>query len=265
MTNKPENRSGPAWFDADRIYNQRQSASSDFQFDAAVARVFPDMIRRSVPGYTTIIPMIGVITARYVQGNSHCYDLGCSLGAATLAMRHGIGDQQSTIIGVDNSEDMIDRCQHVIALDDHTAPVSLRCEDILTTSLERASVTALNFTLQFIPPEERATLLQRIAEATLPGGALILSEKIAFASADEQALQIALHHDFKRANGYSDLEISQKRSALEQVLIPETVETHRARLKDAGFEHVITWYQCFNFVSLLAIKAPDTARNPPQG
>lgn len=238
----------------DRLFaTERQP--EDFRFDAAVARVFPDMIRRSVPGYTTIIPMIEVITEQYAQPGSNCYDLGCSLGASTLAMRHGITFDNCSLVGVDNSEAMLERCEHHIALDDHPLPVSLRCEDIQETELTNASVTTLNFTLQFVPPEQRSSLLSKIAKATLPGGALVLSEKIRFDSEDEQAIQTQLHHEFKRANGYSDLEISQKRSAIEQVLIPETLDAHKRRLKDAGFDRVLVWYQCFNFVSMLAIKA----------
>ncbi|RBW48359.1 carboxy-S-adenosyl-L-methionine synthase CmoA [Marinobacter sp. F3R11] len=238
----------------DRLFaTERQP--EDFRFDAAVARVFPDMIRRSVPGYTTIIPMIEVITEQYAQAGSNCYDLGCSLGASTLAMRHGISFDNCSLIGVDNSAAMIERCEHYIALDDHSLPVRLRCEDIQNTELTDASVTTLNFTLQFIPPEQRSSLLSRISEATLPGGVLILSEKIRFDSGDEQDIQTCLHHEFKRANGYSDLEISQKRSAIEQVLIPETLDAHKQRLTDAGFDRVLVWYQCFNFVSMLAIKA----------
>lgn len=240
--------------DTDRLFAEQQPRS-DFRFDASVARVFPDMIRRSVPGYTTIIPMIEVITEQYAQAGSHCYDLGCSLGASTLAMRHGIPFDDCTLVGVDNSSAMIERCEHYIALDDHPLPVALRCEDILDTGLTDASVTTLNFTLQFVAPERRQELLTRIASATRPGGVLILSEKIRFDSPQEQDIQTRLHHDFKRANGYSDLEISQKRSALERVLIPETLEEHRSRLQAAGFSQVLVWYQCFNFVSMLAIKS----------
>jgi len=239
----------------DRLFASEQE-SGGFRFNAAVARVFPDMIRRSVPGYTTIIPMIEVITDQYALPGSHCYDLGCSLGASTLAMRHGIGARDCTLVGVDNSPDMIERAEHYIALDDHSLPVSLRCEDILKTDLHQASVTTLNFTLQFVAPEYRTDLLKRIADATLPGGVLILSEKIRFDSAAEQTTQTDLHHEFKRANGYSDLEISQKRSALEQVLQPETLAEHQMRLRNAGFSTVMVWYQCFNFVSILAIKSP---------
>lgn len=240
--------------EADRLFAHSRPREA-FRFDAAVARVFPDMIRRSVPGYTTIIPMIEVITERYAQPESHCYDLGCSLGASTLAMRHGIHQNDCRLFGIDNSSAMIERCEHYIALDDHPVPVSLRCEDVLTTELSNASVTTLNFTLQFVDPQHRLGLLRRIAEATRPGGVLILSEKIRFESEQEQAIQTRLHHDFKRANGYSDLEISQKRSALEQVLIPETLAEHRARLLEAGFAETVVWYQCFNFVSMLAFRA----------
>ncbi len=244
----------PPQQETDRLFATPRDPA-DFRFDASVARVFPDMIRRSVPGYTTIIPMIEVITEQYVQPGSHCYDLGCSLGASTLAMRHGIPYSDCTLIGVDNSSAMIERCEHYIALDDHPLPVTLVCEDILDTPIRDASVTTLNFTLQFVAPERRAALLERIAKGTRPGGVLILSEKIRFESAVEQDIQTRLHHEFKRANGYSDLEISQKRSAIEQVLIPETLAAHRERLLAAGFERVMVWYQCFNFVSMLAIKA----------
>jgi len=238
----------------DRLFATERKPE-DFRFDASVARVFPDMIRRSVPGYTTIIPMIEVITEQYAQPGSNCYDLGCSLGASTLAMRHGIAHEDCQLFGVDNSSAMIERCEHYVALDDSPLPVTLRCEDILDTELENASVTTLNFTLQFVPPDRREELLGRIASATRPGGVLILSEKIRFESKEEQEIQTRLHHEFKRANGYSDLEISQKRTAIEQVLIPETLAAHRERLLAAGFERVALWYQCFNFVSMLAIKA----------
>ncbi len=243
--------------DRDRVYAAETSAGGDFRFDDAVARVFPDMIRRSVPGYTTIIPMIGVIAARYARPATICYDLGCSLGAATLSMRHSIPHPDCRIVAVDNSEAMIERCSHYVALDDGPLPVELQCADIQSMTLDNASVVALNFTLQFIPVQQRQPLLERLRQALTPGGALILSEKIAFADEQEQARQLELHHDFKRAHGYSDLEISRKRSALEQVLIPETLDQHRKRLGEAGFSSITLWYQCFNFVSLLAL-APET-------
>lgn len=238
----------------DNIFASPLDKVSDFSFDEAVARVFPDMIRRSVPGYTTIIPMIGIITEQYAQNNTYCYDLGCSLGASTLAMRHGLKEKDCQLIGIDNSESMIERCQHYIELDNETTPVTLLCEDIRQIKFKPCSIVTLNFTLQFLPIEDRAILLQRIYDALTPGGVLILSEKIQFENASEQTHLEELHWEFKKANGYSDLEVSQKRSALEQVLLPETLNTHYDRLAKAGFSSSHLWYQCFNFCSLIAFK-----------
>ncbi|MFY9179628.1 MAG: carboxy-S-adenosyl-L-methionine synthase CmoA [Venatoribacter sp.] len=239
--------------DNDNIYQTPLEQVPQFRFDQAVARVFPDMIKRSVPGYAETVAMSGIIAGRYAQTGTNLYDLGCSLGAVTLAMRNALTAKDCQIIAIDNSESMLERAKHHIALDQASAPVQLVCADILNYPLQNASVSALNFVLQFIAPAERLTLLSKIAKATVPGGAFILSEKICF-DADEQALQQELHWDFKRANGYSELEIAQKRSAIEDFLIPETAETHVQRLKQAGFSQVIRWYQCFNFVSFLAIK-----------
>ena len=120
--------------------------------------------------------------------------------------------------------------------------------------VENASLVVLNLTLQFLPPAERSAIIGSIAQGTLPGGALLLSEKICFDDPGQQTLMTELHHDFKRAHGYSDLEIAQKRSAIENRLIPETLETHVQRLREAGYSTVTPWFQCFNFASILAVR-----------
>ncbi len=240
---------------ADDIFanSQGEKLTGSFKFDVAVARVFPDMIKRSVPGYAETVAMSGVIAGEYARDNTNLYDLGCSLGAVTLAMRHGVKAENCKIIGIDNSSAMIDQAQHYIALDDGKVEVELACDDITQIQVMNASVVALNYVLQFIEKGKRLDLLSSIASGLNSGGALILSEKIRFEET-EQKLQDELHLDFKRANGYSELEIAQKRSAIENVLIAETEQAHIERLKAAGFSQVIRWYQCFNFVSFLAIK-----------
>jgi tRNA (cmo5U34)-methyltransferase len=238
----------------DRIYAQPHDRLVDFEFNEGVARVFPDMIRRSVPGYGTLITLIGLLAEQYAQPGTHLYDLGCSLGAATLAMRRRVPHHDCRIVAIDNSAAMVERCRNNIAEDVAPIEVDVICGDIREQSIENASVVVLNFTLQFLPPEDRLALLKKICDGMAPGGVLLLSEKITFADEIEKELQNSLHLSFKRANGYSDLEISQKRTALENVLIPETVAQHQARLAEAGFFHSQQWFQCFNFVSLLAIK-----------
>lgn len=240
--------------DKDRIYAAPLDKMVDFRFDERVVSVFPDMIQRSVPGYATMISNIGVLAARYVKPQSRCYDLGCSLGAVSLSLRQSLAGKSCEIIAVDNSAAMIDKAREVFANDKGDVPVELVCADINEIDISQASVVVMNFTLQFIAPELRQALIQRIYDGLMPGGILILSEKLAFEDETTNEFHIESHHDFKRANGYSDMEISQKRSALEKVLIPETLAAHQTRLQQAGFQFIEKWYQCFNFVSMVAVK-----------
>lgn len=238
----------------DHIFAAPIAQLGDFNFDHKVAEVFPDMIKRSVPGYSNIISAIGMMTARFAQPHSQLYDLGCSLGGATQEMRRNITQAGCAIIAVDNSSAMLERAASHLASFKSDVPLTLTEADICDIEINNASVVVLNFTLQFIAPEQREALLEKIYQGLNPGGVLILSEK--FISADDTVneLLIDLHHDFKRANGYSELEVSQKRTALENVLRPETPEQHKARLTRVGFDHVDMWFQCFNFGSMVAIK-----------
>lgn len=236
----------------DTLYALPLGPIAGFAFDERVAGVFDDMIRRSVPGYAAILSAISLLAERFAQPDSNLYDLGCSLGAATLAMRARVDRPGARIVAVDNSAPMLERCRANV---EYTLgiPVEIVQRDIREVPIERASVVALNFTLQFLPPEERLPLLSRIREGLLPGGVLILSEKLAFADPRQQALHVEMHHAFKQAQGYSALEISQKRAALEDVLIPETLEQHKERLRQAGFASSEVWFQYFNFASLIAL------------
>ncbi len=238
----------------DSIYASPVGEIGAFKFDEKVASVFPDMIRRSVPGYGAIISAIGLLAGRFCQDHSQCYDLGCSLGAATLSMRHQIRAKDSRIIAVDNSEAMIESFRKLLAQDEGNVEVDVKCADIRDIEIENASVVVLNFTLQFIPIADRKGFLRKIYRGMLPGGILILSEKLHFSDPRQQVLQTEMHHAFKRAQGYSDLEISQKRTALENVLIAESFDQHRQRLADVGFSSAEVWFQYFNFASIIALK-----------
>jgi len=234
----------------DRLYATEQAEVGDFVFDADVAAVFPDMIGRSVPGYAAILNMISLLTRMHAVPGTHLYDLGCSLGAASLAMANGLEQDECSIVAVDNAEAMLARAREYTEAS--PAPIDFRLADIREVVFEPSSLIVLNFTLQFLSLDEREGLLKRVREALVPGGVLILSEKIAGETQQSDAVLTEMHHAFKRAQGYSDLEISQKRTALEKVLLPETLEHHRQRLAKVGFARSDLWFQCFNFVSIVA-------------
>jgi tRNA (cmo5U34)-methyltransferase len=231
----------------DRLYAEPLSDVEAFVFDDKVAAVFSDMIRRSVPGYGTVIAMTGVIAARYYQPGTRIVDLGCSQGASTLSMARQL-DQPAEILAVDNSQAMLDLCNR------HDYPgaidVDFHCADMRDAPIENASVVVMNYTLQFLPVAERDAMIRRIADGMVSGGVLVLSEKLAMSD----DLLTDLHLAFKQANGYSELEVSQKRTALEDILIPETADAHIDRLSKAGFGRVEQWFQCLNFSAFLAFK-----------
>jgi len=228
---------------------------SDFVFDEKVASVFEDMINRSIPGYKTIISMIGVLAHRYYQRGSSIYDLGCSLGGATFSICKSLQNTNFSLVAIDNSSAMIEHLQaKKRSLLGKAQDIETRCENIQDALIENASVVVLNFTIQFLPVAIRMSLIKKIYSGMRPGGILIISEKIIASDSNVDSLLIDMYHGFKEARGYSKLEISQKRAALENVLIPETIETHRNRLKSAGFRSIDVWFQCFNFASIIAIK-----------
>lgn len=241
----------------DTLFDHPLAEVPDFTFNEDVVRVFPDMIKRSVPGYPAIVENSGVLAARFARPHSLIYDLGCSLGAVTQAMRRHVQQDNCRIVAVDNSSAMVTRCREYLhaqdAMHQELLPAEVIEADILQLPLQPCSVATLNFTLQFIAPARRLELLQGIRQAMLPGGALILSEKLRFDDAHEQTLLNDLHLDFKRANGYSELEIAQKRRAIERVMLPDSLDEHRQRLQAAGFSQVHLWFQCLNFASLIAL------------
>lgn len=238
----------------DNIYANAHGQVKDFTFDKSVVEVFPDMIQRSVPGYATIISTIEQLTREFHQADSTLYDLGCSLGAATLSMRKAVTQANCKIIGIDNSAAMVDKCRAKLKAYKSDVDVEILQADISETDISNASVVVMNFTLQFLAPQQRQAMLNKIYQGLKPGGLLILSEKLRWLDQDINNVINNLHLDFKRANGYSELEISQKRSAIENVMKIDDQQTHIARLSEAGFKQASIWYQCFNFASFIGIK-----------
>lgn len=241
----------------DTLFQSAEQADKSFRFDERVADVFSDMINRSVPGYRESLEGLQAFAAQLLPAGGRCYDLGCSLGAATLAICSGLGGRAATLIGIDNSEAMIDRCHGDARFADREQQVRFVHADIVDAAIADADLIIMHYTLQFIPQAERQNLLARLHNALKPGGALIISEKFVFDDPKIQQFLTEQHLDFKRRNDYSEMEIAGKRAALENVLIAETREAHIARLRAAGFAHVALWQANLNFGSMIAFRAGD--------
>lgn len=225
-----------------------------FAFDERVVEVFDDMISRSVPLYQEVQVATAKLARHFIQPNSTIYDLGCSTGTTLIQLCREFVSSNVRIVAIDNSGPMIARCRERLAEHGIADRVTLIHDDIANLTIENASLVISNYTLQFIRPEERPAILSKIYDGLRPDGAFLLSEKVRH---DHPVLQEALtdlHHGFKRANGYSELEIARKRDAIENVLVPLTSQENFELLRNAGFSNLEQFLKWYTFVSIAAIK-----------
>ena len=226
----------------------------DFRFGENVAKVFDDMVGRSVPYYREIQRMIAELTARHAQPESNVYDLGCSTGTTMIGISSMIAPG-IMIVGVDDSAEMLAKCKTKLEEINFETPYELTCADISRgVDISNASVVILCLTLQFVRPLYREHLIKTIYEGLNTEGALILVEKILTESPDFNREFIDYYYDYKRRNHYSELEISQKREALENVLIPYKLTENIAMLENAGFSQTEVFFKWYNFAGLISIK-----------
>jgi tRNA (cmo5U34)-methyltransferase len=235
----------------DKIFSESKASIADFEFNKEVVDVFPDMIRRSIPGYETIVGITGLIAANHIhtvarsRAPARLYDLGCSLGANTASVAQQCTIEDVEIFGVDSSEPMIAEARAT----NRDRRVQFICDDLRRADISGADVVICNFVLQFVPRDERLTLLQHIHAHLGADGLLLVSEKVKHDDSQSHDFYDATHLAWKRANGYSELEISQKRSALENVMQIDTEAEHEARFTQAGFSRCEQWYRCLNWAS----------------
>jgi tRNA (cmo5U34)-methyltransferase len=233
---------------------KKSTAPGKFEFNEPVARVFDDMLERSVPFYKECQQMAVDLALHFVQKNSAVYDLGCSTGTLLRHLVRTIPETRKIrFVGLDNSEAMLKKARG--KLKGHLK----RCELVKANlesdfELSDASVVIMNYTLQFLPPRRRAAMLKKIYRGLRPGGGLILIEKVQGESDGLNDLFVEQYYSYKQSQGYSKLEIAKKREALEKVLIPLKPGKNRDLLAGAGFRQVDIFFKWFNFSGFLAVK-----------
>lgn len=238
----------------DEVFRE-YSKASDFKFSSKVAGVFDDMVNRSVPYYEEMQRMVGELAADHAKGNTKIYDLGCSTGTTLIHMDQTVGDNVQ-FVGVDDSKDMLEKCRAKLTQMEFRHPYELMVADLnQDVKIENASVVVLVLTLQFVRPINRERLVKQIFNGLQSDGSLILIEKILAEDSRFNRDFIKYYYDMKRRHHYSEMEISQKREALENVLIPYKLSENIALLRDVGFEHCETFFKWYNFTGIIAKKS----------
>lgn len=239
---------------SDQVFKEEIKKASDFKFGTTVVKVFDDMVNRSVPFYGEMQRMISELAANYVIEGTQVYDLGCSTGTTLIGMDTTV-PKNITFVGVDDSQEMLNKCDLKLQEAGFTRPYSLLNADLNQgVQIENASVVVLCLTLQFVRPIYRERLVKNIYNGMVKNGVLIVIEKIL---AEENIFNrdfIKYYYDMKRRHNYSEMEISQKREALENVLIPYKLSENNLLLRESGFAHCEIFFKWYNFAGLLAIK-----------
>jgi tRNA (cmo5U34)-methyltransferase len=241
-------------FNKDEVFKEEINKVSDFKFGEKVANVFDDMVNRSVPFYEEIQRMIGEIAADHAIAGTNVYDLGCSTGTTMINMNEQV-DTAINFIGIDDSPDMLAKCRLKLNQVGFTRPFDLEVADLNNhVKIQNASVVVLCLTLQFVRPIYRERLLRQISDGLQPGGVLILVEKILAEESFYNRDFIKYYYNMKRRHSYSEMEISQKREALENVLIPYKLSENILMLKECGFGHCEVFFKWYNFCGIIAEK-----------
>jgi len=238
----------------DEVFKESISKPSDFKFSSKVAGVFDDMVNRSVPFYEEMQRMIAELAGSHAKEDTNVYDLGCSTGTTMIHMNENIPDDIK-FVGIDDSQAMLDKCAAKLKEAGFVRPIELKVADLNQgIRIDHASVVVLCLTLQFVRPINRARLVKEIFDGLVPGGVLIVMEKIL---AEDSAFNrdfIKYYYDMKRRHHYSEMEIAQKREALENVLIPYKLSENITLMRDAGFSHCEVFFKWYNFSGFIATK-----------
>ena len=238
----------------DRLFSRHERAVQDFDFGVKTAQVFDDMLNRSVPFYQEIQRMLLELTLAYAQNGTAVYDLGCSTGNTLIALDAAL-PPTVRLVGVDNSAEMLHKAREKFSHYRMKRRIKLVCADFnRKVDVPGGSVVIMNLSLQFVRPIHRHRVVAKIARELRGGGCLLLVEKVLGKTSPLNRLFINKYHTFKERSGYSQLEIAQKREALENVLIPYRLEEDKELLRSEGFEQVDVFFKWYNFCGIVAVK-----------
>ena len=238
----------------DKLFQEKRDHIDDFNFGKDTADVFDDMLIRSVPQYTEIQRMIGEIAADFAVNGTRLYDLGCSTGTTLMALDQCV-PPGLTLVGIDSSPEMLDKARQKFDRHSLSHSCELICADLdQGAPVFNASVVIMNLTLQFVRPLNRDRVIADIAQGLIGDGCLILVEKVLSERSAINRLFIKHYYEFKKRNGYSEMEISQKREALENVLVPYHFDENRELLLRNGFRACDSFFRWYNFCGIVAIK-----------
>ncbi len=239
----------------DKVFRKKLKKVVRFEFNENVAKVFDNMVERSIPFYHEIHRLIIDLAGKIKKKNVIIYDLGCSTGTTMILLDQFLKKKgiNAHFIGIDNSIPMLEKCREKL-IKNKVRSYTLLCADLTQFDFGKADMVIMNYTLQFIPVKNRLELLKKIYKSLNSKGLFVMTEKIHSEEKNTQDLITELYYDFKERNGYSRLEIAQKREALEKFLITLSTKDELELMKKAGFKKRDQIFRWYNFSCFLGMK-----------
>ncbi len=220
-----------------------------FEFDEEVASVFDDMLNRSVPFYKENLKLQIEILKEFLKENDLVIDLGSSTGTFLIELAK---KKPLKLIGIDNSEAMINRAKQKAKA--FGVKIDFLQEDFLDFSFPKSNSIVANYTIQFVRPLKREKLIKKIYSSLKRNGIFLMSEKLITENKKLNKIMIDIYYNYKKEKGYSEFEIAQKREALENVLIPYSMQENIEMLKNTGFKDIEVIFRWNNFATFIAFK-----------
>lgn len=225
-----------------------------WEFNQDVTNAFDDMLQRSIPDYDIMRKAVSDIATKYVQHKTDIVDLGASRGDAVNNLIQKYGAYNHYVL-VEKSKPMLEVCKERFKGLIDVNIVSVKEMDLRNEFPPcNASVILSVLTLMFIPINYRQDILLKCYNNLLPGGALIIVEKVLGNTAELDKMMIELYHRKKVNSGYTEDSVERKSISLEGVLVPLTARWNEMLLKDVGFKYVDCFWRWMNFAGWIAVK-----------
>ncbi|MDB5860285.1 MAG: type 12 methyltransferase [Ramlibacter sp.] len=217
-----------------------------------ISEDFDSHIRKSIPLYDSGHTVVCHYSDFFLKPDSLVYDIGCSTGSmlTKLAARHP-HNCDLRLVGVDTVADMVGKARQLAAKDQRLSFIHANALDL---EFEPADMIIANYTIQFLPPRVRQTMIDRIYQALNWGGAFFMFEKVRAPDGRFQDYANQVYVEFKLENGFSEAEIINKSRSIKGVMEPFSTQGNIDLLKRAGFVDIMTVQKYVCFEGFLAIK-----------
>lgn len=222
-----------------------------WSFGGDVSDTFDSHVSRSVPFYHEGHDLAAKLSDFFLQDGSVCYDLGCSTGQLLHILATHNQGKDVRFIGIDTEPNMTAMAREKCA---GFKNVEIIDGDIIGVDFEQADMVVSYYTMQFVKPKFRQTLIDQIYNSLNWSGGLVMFEKVRGPDARFQDLLTAVYTDYKIDQGYDPKEIVSKARSLKGVLEPFSTQGNLDLLKRAGFVDYMTVMKYVCFEGFLAIK-----------